>query len=149
MTDSPKPPTRIHATWAGGQRFDFGSARGGPTVRIDGTNETGPSMVETLLGALAGCTSVDIVEILAKRRTPAERFAVDVTGKRFDGTPRRLVHVLLEYAIDGAGIERDQAERAIDLSITKYCSVRDSLDKSIPVEWVLVLNGERGEVRRG
>ena len=96
------------------------------------------------LGALAGCTSVDIVEILAKRRTPAERFAVDVTGKRFDGTPRRLVHVLLEYSIDGAGIERDHAERAIDLSITKYCSVRDSLSSDILIEWTLVLNGEPG-----
>lgn len=148
MTDTPKPPTRIHMDWAGGERFDFGRP-GGPTVRVDGTNETGPSMVETLLGALAGCTSVDVVGILAKRRTPAERFAVDVTGQRFAGTPRRLVHVLLEFTIDGAGIEREHAERAIDLAITKYCSVRDSIDRAIPVEWVLVLNGERGETRKG
>lgn len=148
MTDQPKPPAKVHVDWAGGMRFDFGRP-GGPTVRLDGSNETGPSMVEGLLGALAGCTGVDVVEILAKRRTPVERFAIDVTGRRFDGVPRRLVHVVLEYTIEGAGIEREHAERAIDLAVSKYCSVRDSLDRGIPIEWVLVLNGERGEVRTG
>jgi putative redox protein len=148
MTDAPKLPNRVHVTWAGDQRFDAGRP-GGPTVRIDGSGATGPGMVDSVLSALASCTGVDIVEILAKRRTPAERFAVDVTGHRFDGVPRRLVHVLLEYVIDGAGIERAHAERAVELSITKYCSVRDSLDRGIPIEWVLVLNGERGETRKG
>jgi putative redox protein len=67
---------------------------------------------------------------------------IDVTGQRFDGVPGRVTRIDLTYRIDGPGIERAHAERAIELAVTKYCSVRDSLDKDMPVEWRLVLNGE-------
>jgi putative redox protein len=48
--------------------------------------------------------------------------------------------VVLAVRITGDGNEREQAERAIDLSINKYCSVRDSLDPNLPIEWALALN---------
>jgi putative redox protein len=145
MTHSPapKPPNRVHVTWAGGERFDAGRPNG-PTIHIDGTGATGPGPVDTLLSALAACSGIDVVQILAKRRTPVDRMAVDVTGERVAMTPRRLRRVLLEFHIDGAGIERPHAERAIDLAVTKYCSVRDSLARDIEIEWTLTLNGEPG-----
>jgi putative redox protein len=83
--------------------------------------------------------SVDVVEILAKRRTPVATLTVDVVGERVTTIPRRLKRVTLEFHITGAGIEREHAERAIELSITKYCSVRDSLAKDIAVDWSLRL----------
>jgi putative redox protein len=64
---------------------------------------------------------------------------VDVLGERVDSIPRRLRHVTLDFHITGEGIERLHAERAIDLAITKYCSVKDSLSKDILVEWSLTL----------
>ncbi len=134
-----KPPSRVKVTWAGGERFDTGRP-GGPTARIDGTGETGPGPVDTLVSALASCAAMDVVEILAKRRTPAQSLTVDVVGERVDGIPRRLRHVKLDFQITGEGIERVHAERAIDLAINKYCSVRDSLARDIPVEWSLTLN---------
>jgi putative redox protein len=140
---APKPPNRVHVTWAGAHRFDAGRP-GGPTARIDSSGETGPGPVDALLSALGTCTSADIVDILAKRRTPVERLEIDITGHRVSTIPRRLEHVLLEYRIDGPGIEREQAERAVDLSITKYCSVRDSLAENIAIEWTLTLNGQPG-----
>ena len=138
-----RPPNVVQVKWAGEQRFDAGRP-GGPVARIDGTGKTGQSPVDAVLSALASCTSVDIVEILAKRRTPVESLEVTVTGHRVDSTPRRLERVLLEYRLDGAGIERAHAERAVDLSITRYCSVRDSLASDLLIEWTLVLNGEPG-----
>ena len=140
---APKPPNRVHVAWAGEQRFDTGRP-GGPTSRIDGTGATGQSPVDALLSGLAACTAIDVVEILAKRRTPVERLGVDVTGTRVATTPRRLEHVLLEYDVAGAAIERVHAERAVELAITKYCSVRDSLARDIEIEWTVVLNGEAG-----
>lgn len=134
----PKPPARVRMTWAGGLRFDSGRP-GGPTVRFDGSGETGPSPVDGVLSALASCVSVDVVEILAKRRTPAASLTADVVGERVTTIPRRLRSVKLDFHITGAGIEREHAERAIELAITKYCSVRDSLAKDIPVEWSLTL----------
>lgn len=133
-----KPPNRVHVTWAGDHRFDAGRP-GGATHRIDADAVTGPGPVDTVLNALASCTSVDIVDILAKRRTPVEALKVDVVGERADAIPRRLVRVTLTYTIRGAGIDRAHAERAIDLAVNKYCSVKDSLDPALPVEWELVL----------
>ena len=136
-----RPPNRVTVNWAGEHRFDAGRPNG-PQVRIDANAATGPGPVDAMLIALGSCTAVDVVDILAKRRTPVESLSIDVVGHRFDGIPRRLVHAKLVYRMRGAGIERAHAERAIELAVNKYCSVRDSLDKSIPVEWALELDGE-------
>ncbi|HVE79594.1 MAG TPA: OsmC family protein [Gemmatimonadaceae bacterium] len=134
----PRPPSHIHLTWSGARRFDAGRP-GGPTLRLDGDGATGQSPVDGVLSALAACASVDVVDILTKQRTPPSRYEVDVTGERFDGTPARLVRIKLVYRIAGEGIERAPALRAIDLAVNKYCSVRDSLDPRIPVEYELEL----------
>ena len=135
----PKPPSRVKVTWAGGERFDAGRP-GGPSVRIDGKAETGPGPVDTLVSALASCAAIDVVQIIEKRRTPVKSLSVDVVGERVNGTPRRLHHVTLAFHIAGDGIERVHAERAIDLAVNKYCSVKDSLAKDIAIEWSLTLD---------
>lgn len=131
----------LEIKWDGDHRFDAGRPDG-PTIRIDASARTGPSPVDALLTALGTCTAVDVVEILAKRRTPVATLNINVRAARADATPKRVIGVLLTYTITGEGIERSQAERAIELSVTKYCSVRDSLDPNLPVRWKLVLNGE-------
>lgn len=139
-----KPPMHVTASWAGEHRFDAKRQGDFPPIRIDASGKTGPSPVDALLIALATCTLVDVVDILEKRRTPAETIDVDVTGDRFDGTPARLTRIVLTYRITGAAVERVHAERAIELAVTKYCSVKDSLRVDMPVEWMLELNGARG-----
>lgn len=136
-----KPPAKVTVTWAGEHRFDGQRQSGGPAIRMDASAETGPSPVDTLLCALAGCTGVDVVDILAKRRTPVQALSVDVEGERFAGVPGRVIAIKLVYRIIGADVERTHAERAIELAVTKYCSVRDSLDPSMPITWTLELNG--------
>jgi len=131
----------VEVKWDGEQRFVAGRP-GGVPVHIDARAQTGPGPVDTLLIALGTCTGVDVVEILAKRRTPVQSMHMEVDGARADAVPKRLVGVLLTYYITGPGIERVHAERAIELAVTKYCSVRDSLDPDLPVRWKLVLNGE-------
>jgi len=113
---------------------------------MDVSGKTGTGPVTTLLSALGGCVSVDVVDILAKRKTPVESLEVDVQATRVDGTPKRLASATLNFDIKGAGIEPVHAERAIDLAINKYCSVRDSLRTDIPVDWTLTLNGEKSAV---
>jgi putative redox protein len=136
-----KPPSRVLVTWQGEKMFDGRKAAGGPTIRVDNNGKTGPGPVDTLLIALASCTSEDVLGILEKRRTPASAMHVEVTGTRRPTPPARLTHVLVHYVIDGDGIEREHAARAIELAVTKYCSVRDSLDPNLPIEWKLTLNG--------
>jgi putative redox protein len=95
--------------------------------------------VDGLLASLATCSAVDVVDILAKRRTPVESLEVEVVAERVDTVPRRLKHVTLNYRIGGTGIERVHAERAVDLAVTKYCSVASSLRPDVPVEWTIDL----------
>lgn len=135
-----RPDNRVQLTWAGDHRFDAGRP-GGPQVRIDASAQTGPGPVDALLIGLGACTGVDVVDILAKRRTPVESLGIEVQGERREAIPRRVIKAHLVYRIDGAGIERTHAERAVELAITKYCSVKDSLDPAIPVTWAVVVNG--------
>ncbi|WKW13346.1 OsmC family protein [Pseudogemmatithrix spongiicola] len=134
-----KPPSKTVVTWAGDQQFDGGRASGGPTIRLDGRGATGPSPVDALGIAIAGCTGVDIVDILAKRRTPVESLSMEVHAERANAVPARVVAVDITYHIRGAGIERAHAERAIELAVTKYCSVGSSIDPATPIRWTLVL----------
>jgi putative redox protein len=131
----------MHATWQGEQRFAVGRPIG-PTALIDAGGVQAPGPVDMLLGAVAACSGVDVVDILAKRRTPVETFQIVVTGERRGAVPRRVVQLSIEYRITGANIVRDDAERAIALAVEKYCSVISSLASDIPVSTQLTLNGE-------
>lgn len=135
-TTTTTKPSRIHVEWVDAHRFEAGRP-GGPTARIDGEGETGQSPPETLLSALATCVSYDVIDILAKQRTPISSLAIDVEGERVDTIPRRYKYITLNFRIGGKGIEKDQALRAIELSATKYCSVRESLRSDIQVAWTV------------
>jgi putative redox protein len=138
----PKAPivARSQATWLGHMLFDAGPA--GRTHRIDAGGGEAPGPVETLLSAVATCSSVDVIDILAKRKTPVEHLTVNVTAERRPEFPRRVQRMELGFRIDGAGIEREHAERAIQLSFERYCSVAASLAADIVAETRLTLNGE-------
>jgi putative redox protein len=137
-----RPPNHVVVRWRGDEEFESGRP-GGPTLRVDGHGTVGQSPVDVLLTALATCSSIDVVSILAKRRTPVKSLEIDVVGERAnDRVPRKVRRILLTFRITGAGIEREHAERAVELSVTKYCSVRDSLDPEIPVEWKIEMNEE-------
>jgi putative redox protein len=139
-----KPIARVRISWGGEHRFDVGRP-GSVTARIDAGGPSGPGPVDTFLSALAACASVDVVDILTKRRTPPTRLTVDITGDRANAIPARVTRLHLSYEIDGLAIDRGAAERAIDLAVSKYCSVRSSLDPAIPITSSLTLNGEPGD----
>lgn len=138
--------TRSEATWRGNRLFDAGPA--GRTHRIDASAKEAPGPVETLLNALATCSAVDIIDILAKRKTPVEAMSIHIAAERRPEAPRRVMHLDIEYRIDGPGIERQHAERAIQLSYERYCSVAASLAPDIIAETRLTLNGEAGPTSR-
>ena len=141
---APKPPSYVRTTWKGEHRFDTGR-RNGPPALLDGSGTTAQSPPDALLGALASCSAVDVVDILAKRRTPVESLTIDVEAARREQMPRRFERISLTYRIVGAGIERGHAERAVQLAFEKYCSVSASLAPDIVVTTVVELNGEMGE----
>jgi putative redox protein len=131
---------QIVATWRGEQRFETGRPQG-PSAQFDGNGTAGQSPMDALLSALAACSGIDVVEILGKRRTPPERFRIEVSGTRRDTPPRRYTSIRARFIIDGVGIDATPAERAIGLAFEKYCSVSATLAPDVELESVLVLNG--------
>lgn len=122
--------------WVGGHAFE-GGRQDGPKIILDGKSQLGPGPVEAMMLALAACTGYDIVDILEKRRTPISGMKMAIHAERFDGVPARVTSVVLTYDIFGDGIELVHAERAVELAITKYCSVRDSLDPNMNIQSVV------------
>ncbi len=92
-----------------------------------------------LLAAIAACASVDVVTILQKQRTPAKALRVRVEADRVESTPRRLSSANLHINITAPGATIEKATRAVELSITRYCSVRSSLIADARVSWTVEL----------
>jgi putative redox protein len=142
MTADDVPPTIPHVPvqleWAGGLQFDAGRLDG-PKIRIDGDTRSGPSPFDALLAALAACAATDVVQIMEKQRTPLKSLSVRVDVQRISSIPRRLAAAVLHFTLQGAGITPEKAERAVELSVTKYCSVGSSLRTDAPVTWTIEL----------
>ncbi|HEX9483343.1 MAG TPA: OsmC family protein [Gemmatimonadaceae bacterium] len=139
--------TTVRATWRGGRKFEVGGSSGA-TIVIDGDRVAGTGPVDTLLGALAACAGPEIIDYLAKRRTPVASLDIVIDAERRGSAPRRVLGARLEIRIDGAGIDAEHASRAIDLAFRKYCSVSASLAPDVLIDTQLVLNGESHEVHR-
>lgn len=129
---------RITLSWQ--QRLVFrGGEPGGPVTTIDGDNAAGPGPMLTLLLAAAACTGADVVAILEKMRVTLRECRIEASGVRREAEPRRYTALHLEYHLAGEGIDEAKARRAIDLSITKYCSVVHSLAPDVRLTHGLTL----------
>ena len=139
-TTTPSQPP-IEVQWRGGLAFEAGRSAG-PTVRIDGDAQTAPSPFDLLLAAIATCASVDVVTILEKQRTPVRALAVRIDAERVDSTPRRLSAAILHFRITAPGVTIAKAARAVELSVTKYCSVRSSLRDDASITWTVDVDAD-------
>jgi putative redox protein len=131
----------IDVQWTGGLNFEAGRPDG-PRIRIDGDAQSAPSPFDALLAAIATCASVDVVTILQKQRTPVRALNVRVEATRVESTPRRLASAILHFSISAPGTTIEKATRAVELSITKYCSVRSSLIADASVSWTVQIEGQ-------
>ena len=123
----------VVAEWKGENAF-LGSNPAGGKVQM-GTigDQTGVSPMELLLIGLAGCTGIDIVSILTKKRQSPDKFQVVVRGKRAETHPKVYTEIQVRYLIWGKGIEGKAVEQAIQLSEDKYCSASAMLGKSAQI----------------
>jgi len=121
--------------WTGeGLSFE-GGAPGGPTVILDSAGTAGPSPMDALLLGLGGCMGIDVVMILEKGRVPLESLEVMIEGDRAADPPRKFTAVRILYRIGGLGPEHHaKAQRAVDLSRDRYCSVLHSLHPAVGID---------------
>jgi putative redox protein len=124
----------VELDWIAGSEFEAGRP-GGPRIRIDADGGTAPSPFDVFLAAIAACSATDVVAILRKQRTPVQALQVRVEAHRVETVPRRLAAAVLHFSISAPGSTSQKVARAVELSITKYCSVRSSLASDAPVTW--------------
>ena len=110
--------------WAGDEFF-IGTGYTGHAQVMDakGDRAAGMSPLEMLLVAVAGCTAMDVISILLKKRQNVTDYNVEVTGERADDHPRKFVKFNVHHIVQGRSVSEKAVADAIELSDQKYCSV--------------------------
>ena len=121
----------VSATWKGDLNFIGENAKGG-TVQM-GPLDTSIGPMQLLLVGLAGCTGIDIVSILEKKKSTPTDFKVNVRGKRAETFPMVYTDIEVEYILWGDDLKVRDVEQAIKLSEDKYCSVSIMLGKTAKI----------------
>ncbi len=123
--------------WTKEMEFE-GRSESGHSVVFDAGDRhaNGPSPMEAVLMALCGCTSVDVVSILKKKREPLTSLTVSATAEQSAAPPRVFTRIMLTYRIGGA-VSKKAAEDAVGLSKDKYCSVSKMLEKSASIDYFI------------
>ena len=116
----------------------LGESGTGHTIVMDGPEEagghgTGMRPMELLLLGMAGCTSFDVVEILKKSRQHISDCVVEVDGERAEEAPKVYTNIHVHYKITGKDIKESYVDRAIRMSIEKYCSATIMLAKTATI----------------
>jgi putative redox protein len=120
-----------NVTWIKDLQF-VARAEGGPAVVMDSPDSgAGASPMALLLMGTAGCTAVDVISILRKKRMAVTGFTVNVSGTRADDYPRPFTDIHIEYVVCGTDINPEGVRKAIALSETKYCGAMASLNAHI------------------
>jgi len=113
----------VVAHWLGGSRFDSSDELGGTATMEGADGESGYRPTALLLASLAGCTAMDVISILRKKRQAVERYEVRVTGDTVATHPRTFHAITVEHDLGGADLDTAAVARAIELSAVRYCPV--------------------------
>lgn len=125
-------------TWKEGLAFT-GLAKSGIPVRMDGDlseggQNSGVQPMEMVALGLAGCTAMDVLSILQKKRQRLTGFDVNIDAPRSPDHPNVFTSAVLTLVATGHGIQEAALLRSIELAITKYCAVNAMLEKAFPIE---------------
>lgn len=119
----------VTVNWLDGQAFEAEPPSGNRFLMDaypkDGEGSRGPTPVETLLAAIGGCSAIDVLSILEKKRQKVTAYRVEVDGQRTpEGEyPRPFASIVVRHIVTGENLDPLAVERAVELSDQKYCSV--------------------------
>ncbi|RPH92776.1 OsmC family peroxiredoxin [candidate division KSB1 bacterium] len=114
--------------------LDTGTASGGSGAAND--------PFQLFIISCGGCAFIDVADILKKSRKTISRMELAVEASRAEAMPKILRELLFQFSVDGEDITVETVKRAIELSLTKYCSVSLSVDRSVKFKAQITLNGE-------
>lgn len=126
-----------HVTWSSGMEFTGTASGSGASVALSadpavGGTGDGFRPLELMLVSLVGCTAMDVISILQKKRQDITGFEVRVDAGRAAEHPKVFTNLAIHYILRGRGIDPAAVERAIQLSETKYCPAQAMLSQVAP-----------------
>lgn len=128
---------QAQVTWSGPGMRMIAEANGSPGIVLDSKGEfgthSGPTPMELVLMGLAGCTGMDVISIMAKKRQPMTNLQVKIEAENADTHPMVYTKIHIEYIAYGTGISESALERAIELSEERYCSVQAMLRPTVDI----------------
>ena len=104
------------------------------TIETDSHRSNAASPMELLLLALGGCTGVDVISILKKKRQHVTGYRIEVHGDRREEFPRAYTKLYVKHIVTGRGLSEQAVAGAIELSDQKYCSVAATLRGTAQIE---------------
>lgn len=130
---------KAKVTYVKGLQF-VGESETGHAIVMDGNREfggedTGPRPMELLLIGLGGCTGMDVVSILKKKKQELEGLEIIIDGKKAEEHPKRFTDITIEFRVKGKNLSEEAVKRAIELSMEKYCSVKATLEAETKVSF--------------
>jgi putative redox protein len=121
--------------WKSGHAFD--SYQHNTKIEIDAKAGFGPKAL--LLSGLAGCSGIDVVEVLEKMRVPFADLKIEAEAEQTDEHPKVFKDIHLNYTINTAEENRSKVQKAIDLSLDKYCGVAAMLKKNSKINYTITI----------
>ncbi len=133
-------------TYVDGLQF-VAAATSGHAVVMDGDVEvggrdTGPRPMEMLLMGIGGCSGMDVISILKKKKQDVKGLEINVKGDKAENYPKKFTDINLEFVVKGKNISEDAVKRAVELSMEKYCSVKATLEGSAKITYNYRIVGE-------
>ncbi len=118
-----------------GSGLRFGARVGGHALQLDsGPEAAAATPMQALLAALGGCTAMDVISILRKKRLHVQAYRVEVTGeRRTDAHPKVYTRIEIVHRVWGSDVTAAAVEEAVRLSDTKYCSVHAMLEHGVAI----------------
>ena len=123
--------------WKGRMAFT-GSSDSGYLIPLDakkraGGHEMGFQPLQLFAIGLVGCTGMDVISILQKKRQEVTEFEVSAHIERAEEHPKVFTKIVIEYKVTGKGIDQQSVERAVELSETRYCPAQAMLEKAVEI----------------
>src|SRR5256885_8611244 len=125
-------------TWKGGHSFE--SIQKNAKIEFDSKTGFGPKAL--LLSGLAGCSGIDVVDVLEKMRVPFADLKIEVEALQTDEHPKVFKDIHMNYIIKTAEGNRDKVQKAIDLSLDKYCGVAAMLKKNSKILYTITIQSD-------
>lgn len=118
-----------------GDELMIGLGPGNTSMVMDTNAErkSAPTPMEVLLMAAAGCTMVDVVSIMEKKRQPISDYRIEISSDRREDHPRAFTKMHLKHIVTGSNITEEALARAIELSDEKYCSVAATIRPTVEI----------------